>query len=213
MSDRTTSLCSRADAMGVAVEPAQAELVLRYLDAMLEKNRVINLTGVRDPETAEVLHALDSLAIGLPDDGCADVLDIGSGNGFPAIGVAALHEQARVTLLERTRKKARAISELIEAAGVPNASILPMDAAQVPALVPEFAESFDLVTARAVGTPAEMARLAIPLLAPGGRLALWLAADHEPEAELGASLTLAAVRDYQLPEPAARTRRLAVWLR
>ena len=36
--------------------------LLAYLDAMLERNRAVNLTAVRDRAQAEVLHVRDSLA-------------------------------------------------------------------------------------------------------------------------------------------------------
>lgn len=59
------ALSRKAKALGVEIDEPAADDLLSYLDAMLTTNQHINLTAVRDPEDAVVLHALDSLAFGL----------------------------------------------------------------------------------------------------------------------------------------------------
>ena len=191
-----------AQALEVPAGLPCCQRVVAYLDAMLERNQVQNLTAIRDPATALVLHALDSLVLGRLGLEPAAVLDLGSGNGFPGVAVAALYPRARVTLLDRTQKKAAALRDLTRACDLTNVEVLCGDAAQVPALHPHLRGSFDLITARAVGRPDAIATLAEPLLAERGTLALWLDADGDLGGLQGGLL------DYDLPEPAARRRRL-----
>jgi 16S rRNA G527 N7-methylase RsmG len=87
-----------------------------------------------------------------------------------------------------------------------------LDAAQAPGLHKEMRQAFDCVTSRAVGTPAEIALMAKPLLAPKGALVLWLDAATEAPAQLEGMRREADI-GYDLPEPAARRRRLAVYRR
>lgn len=208
-STRSQNLCRHAHDLGAEVDAAGASRLLVYLDAMLEKNQHLNLSGVRDPAAAEVLHALDSTAFALLGIPFERALDIGSGNGFPGAALGALYPDSAVTLMERTQKKARAIGEIAAAAELRNVDVACMDAAQAPRLRPELLGKFDLVTARAVGTPAQMTHLAMPFLAMGGHLVLWLAEDTDPEHR--SRLTWATCVDYELPAPAARRRKLAVW--
>lgn len=201
--------------MGVRLAAEGAAALSGYLDAMLAENAHINLTAIRDPGQARVLHALDSLAIGkLGLDEPGRVFDLGTGNGFPGVAVHALWPAAEVVLCDRTQKKAEAIKRILAAAGWPaRVQALGVDAAQIPGLQPDWRGVFDVATARAVGEPAAIAAMARPLLGPGGLLVLWLDADAElPETGKGAPRgfkSLGATR-YELPEPARRVRQLWV---
>ncbi|MCB9877176.1 MAG: class I SAM-dependent methyltransferase [Planctomycetes bacterium] len=206
------TLVEHARRLGAAVAVEDADQLLAYLDAMLQTNEHVNLTGVRDWDQAVVLHALDSLAFGKAGVEPHHVLDIGTGNGFPGVGVAALFPRATVLLIDRTGKKVRAIGMCLVTAGLDRVETRQLDAQQAPALHKELRHAFDVATARAVGQPAQMAELAEPLVRPGGHLVLWLDADAETPERLG-KFRLARVVEYDLPEPAARHRKLGVYQR
>lgn len=206
---RLVALCRE---LGVALRPEPAEGLLAYLDAMLLLGRQLNLTAIRDREQAVVLHALDSLAFGLLELRPRHVLDLGSGNGFPGVAVAALHPAASVVLLDRTGKKVRAMGACLLTARLGGIETLQLDAAQAPALRPDLRRAFCAVTARAVGAAPGVAALAAPLLRPGGRLVLWLDAEAPvPERLPGYHRDRRA--DYRLPAPAERERRIESWRR
>jgi 16S rRNA (guanine527-N7)-methyltransferase len=203
-------LVQMATALQAPLPEDRAERLLAYLDAMLVVNEQINLTAVRDRQAAVVLHALDGLAFARTGLRARFVLDLGSGNGFPGICVAALHPGASVVLMDKTGKKVRAIGACLMTARFDAVETLQLDAAQAPALRRDLRHAFDVVTARAVGTPEVVAALADPLLRPGGHLVLWLDADADVPAGLGA-LRLERKIAYELPPPAARSRVLGVW--
>lgn len=188
------------------------EQLLPYLDAMLRENTRVNLTAVRDPEQARVLHIEDSLAVaalGLAPTRC---LDLGSGNGFPGVALCALFPEAEVFFLERSHKKVVAIQRIfatreVRACGLRPPHLLHLDAAQAPALRRDLLGHFDLVTARALGPPEQAAKLARPFLRDDGSLVLWLAEDT-PAPELS-GFKEPGIRRYSLLEPAPRSRCLA----
>lgn len=196
--------------MGVELTAEAAEEVLAYLDAMLATNEQINLTSIRDREQAIVLHALDSVAFQLTGLVPRHVLDLGTGNGFPGVGVAALHPRATVLLMDKTGKKVRAVTACLLTARLDRIETIQMDAAQAPALRKDFRHGFDLVTARAVARPEAVAPLAEPLVRPGGHLALWLEHGAELPERLG-RFRRQALRTYELPEPAVRKRVIALY--
>lgn len=196
--------------LGATLDDAGAARLLAYLDAMLALNEHINLTAVRDREAAVVLHVLDGLAFARTGLHPRHVLDLGSGNGFPGVAVAALHPGASVVLMDRTGKKVRAIGSCLVASKCDRVETAQLDAQQAPALQPELRHAFDTVVARAVGKPELVAELAAPLTRPGGNLVLWLEAEASAAERLGA-FRREALLPYDLPDPAARRRVLAVY--
>ncbi|MHC5066380.1 MAG: 16S rRNA (guanine(527)-N(7))-methyltransferase RsmG [Planctomycetota bacterium] len=184
--------------------------LLAYLDAMLEQNRSINLTSIRDPEQALVLHALDSLAPVALALAPRRALDLGTGNGFPGLAMRAIHPDLELSLMDRTAKKLRAIEVALQAAGLPAVDCIPLDALQA-ASRKELKHHFDLITVRAVGAPEEIGPIAGRMLAKDGDLLLWLSADTAAPGRLGSQLQLREELSYSLPEPAARKRRLACY--
>jgi 16S rRNA (guanine527-N7)-methyltransferase len=206
------ALVQAARALGAELDEPRAGRLLAYLDAMLATNEHVNLTAVRDREQAVVLHVLDGLAFARTRLRPAHALDVGTGNGFPGVCVAALHPGASVVLMDRTGKKVRAIGGCLVAARLDGVETMQMDAQQAPALARELRHAFDLVTARAVGKPELLADLAAPLTRPGGHLVVWLDADAETPKQLeGFRLVERIV--YELPAPAARQRVLGHWQR
>ena len=202
---------SLAAAMGVDISMDGAQRLLAYLDAMLDENTRINLTAVRDRESAVMFHALDSVALGCCglERAPRKALDIGTGNGFPGVAIACLYPDVHVLLMDRTLKKLKAIMRALEASGFDTSQFdtVQMDAGEAPAH--GYNGQFDLITTRAVGPPVAMGRMASPLLASRGRLVNWHSEEtHSPQTFKGGLHRVGEVT-YTLPEPANRVRRLA----
>jgi 16S rRNA G527 N7-methylase RsmG len=85
-----------------------------------------------------------------------------------------------------------------------------VDAAIARRTHPELLGRFDLIAVRAVGRPAEVAALAAPLSTADGQLVLWLDEGTEPPETLP-DFAFVAAHDYELPQPASRRRRLALY--
>ena len=182
------------------------ETKLRALIAhLLEENKKFNLTGIKTPDEAWTKHVLDSLEgleSGLFEDG-RSVVDVGSGAGFPGFVLAIARPHLRVSFLEATRKKCAFIEATIAKFEVDGATVInerAEDAAHGAAR-----EQFDVATARAVGSFAEVAELCLPLVRVGGSALLWRGELAEREAQnaeealddLGGLLR--DVRPYELP--------------
>jgi 16S rRNA (guanine527-N7)-methyltransferase len=164
-------LCRRAE---IDIPKETLGKALAYLVRMLEENKKLNLTGIRELNKALVLHLLDSLwifkAVPQPPE---RILDIGSGNGFPGAIAACLWPQAQSILVERTLKKARAIEACLRDTKIQNATVLAEDAAALPAHHEGLKKDCDLILTRATGRIADMNRLAAPLLNTGGSVFHW----------------------------------------
>ena len=115
----------------------------------------------------------------------ASLLDLGSGSGYPGLPLAAALPVARVALLDSVGKKARflgvagsaVLAALQEGGWSPHVEAI-AERAEDLAEEPDQRESWDIVTARAVGALAEVLELALPLVREGGHVVAW---KHEEE--------------------------------
>jgi 16S rRNA (guanine527-N7)-methyltransferase len=99
------------------------------------------------------------------------IADVGAGAGFPGLVLAVALPEAQIDLIESVSRKTAFIARAAEAAGIPNAFALTDRAEDVARGGGR--ESYDVVTARAVGRLSTLAELASPLLREGGLLIAW----------------------------------------
>ena len=87
--DIRNELIQKAKEIGVKVSPQQAEQFQIYLDLLLERNEVVNLTAITDPHEAVVKHFVDSLTLlkAVEIKKGAKLVDVGTGAGFPGLPV------------------------------------------------------------------------------------------------------------------------------
>jgi 16S rRNA (guanine527-N7)-methyltransferase len=169
--------------LGLRLEPWQHEAIETHVRLLVAWNAHINLTAIREPAALAREHVLDSLAATsiVKGRGAGSLADIGSGGGFPGLPLAIASPGTRATLIESTRKKAGFLDVAVTAAGL--ADRVRVVAARAEGLRAAGAHWIpaDIVTARAVASLANLARLAAPLLAPGGALVAWKRGDVERE--------------------------------
>ncbi len=168
--------------MGLDPSREGVSKLIPYLEMMLDRNRSLNLTAVKDPDNAVRLHLLDALSLfqALQLSG-RRVLDVGTGGGMPGVALALYEPSARVTMLDATAKKLSFIREACER--------LCIHAAFVNARAEDYArtearEGYDVVTARAVAALPILCELCLPLVRPGG---CFVAYKGDAEEEIAAS--------------------------
>ncbi len=161
--------------------PEAPEQLARYGELLLEKNKVMNLTAIRDPEGVAHLHMLDCAAL----LGCADfsgrtLIDVGTGAGFPGLVLKILVPSLQVTLLDSLGKRVTWLGEVIRELGLTGAAAVHARAEEL-SLQPDYRDRYDFAAARAVtGLPA-LAELCLPYVKPGGLFLSMKALDSEKE--------------------------------
>lgn len=159
--------------MGLDAEREGAKKVLAYLDLMLEKNRVMNLSAIREEEVAVRLHGLDALSV----FSCLDlkgktILDVGTGGGVPGALIALYEPETKVSLLDSTAKKLAFVEEACTALDAK--ADFYAERAEVMAQS-KLREKFDVVTARAVASLPALCELCLPFVKKGGVFAAYKA--------------------------------------
>ncbi len=130
-------------------------------------NRKINLTSITDPEGVAEKHFIDSLAVSSYLPGCAKVLDLGTGAGFPGIPLSIASPDLRMTLIDASAKKISFVKHIIRKLGLENVRAKHLRAEALAKCL-ACNETFDVVVCRAFSALDHILRLSIPLLNKGG---------------------------------------------
>ncbi len=186
-----------AAALGIDLGTDQAERLATFADMLLRWNRTFNIISRQDEARLVPRHLLDSLSIAPWLRGPL-VLDLGTGGGLPGVPLAILRPDLSFTLVDRSQRKIRFVSQVCRALELGNVKPL---CADVDRLGPEM--RFDCIVSRAVTGLRALWELARPLLrsgsAPGVLLAMVSArAEQDPESGL-ASLELPGGRIIDSP--------------
>jgi 16S rRNA (guanine527-N7)-methyltransferase len=157
-------LASGARELGIELDAARTETLLKLVDALELGNAQFNLTAIRDRPGMLRKHVLDSMSL-VPYLRGERIADVGTGAGFPGLVLAVVDPQRRFTLIEATGKKARFAEQTARHIGCANVLVVNSRAESYRPF-----ELFDTVVARALSSLADFVAYAGHLLAPGGRL-------------------------------------------
>lgn len=161
----------RAGEAGIELSKAQAEQFQIYHRMLTEANAQFNLTRVPDTiEEAIDRNYLDCLAPlkgGLPED-AKNIIDVGSGAGFPGIPLAIGCPDRRIVLMDSLSKRVEFLKNVIAELGL-NAEAVHMRA-EDGARNPAYREMFDIATARAVASMNLLAEYLLPFVKVGGHM-------------------------------------------
>jgi 16S rRNA (guanine527-N7)-methyltransferase len=138
------------------------------------------VTGFVDPREAAVKLIADSFAAGYlaPDLPAGDVLDMGSGNGWPGLAVRLIRDDVRLLLLDSRLGACAFMRGFVEHSGLSGVSVVEARAEDVRS-ERALSTRFDLVTSRAMASPGISVELASAFLKIGGVVALWLGPEQE----------------------------------
>jgi 16S rRNA (guanine527-N7)-methyltransferase len=180
-----------------ALDPQQRVALETVLELLAEERA--SVSSITEPERAWRVHVVDSLT-GLEVEQLGNarrIADIGSGAGFPGLALAVALPNSKFDLVESIGRKCEFMRRAIETAEIPNASVVNARSEELAAGSQR--ETYDAVTARAVGRLSTLAELASPLLREDGLLVAWKGKrDAEEEAQLERAAEHLAMQPEQI---------------
>lgn len=167
-------LVTGASSLGVTLDDTAVERFSAFMILLQLWGKKINLTTRLESTEVILYHFLDSLA-GVPIlemSPAARVVDLGAGAGLPSLPLKFALPELSVLLVESVRKKIAFCQEVIRAVGVTGIKAI-WSRGENLGVRPDHHRAYDWAVSRALGSSAEVARLALPFLAPGGRILLY----------------------------------------
>lgn len=139
----------------------------KFAELLIEKNKVMNLTAITEPDEIIIKHFADSLTalsvLDIPNG--AKIIDVGTGGGFPGIPLLIARPDLQLTMLDSTKKKLAFVKDTVNELGL-SANVIHKRAEE--AGQSEMRESFDFVVSRAVAALNVLSEYCIPFVKVGG---------------------------------------------
>ncbi|MBH0162281.1 16S rRNA (guanine(527)-N(7))-methyltransferase RsmG [Fictibacillus sp. 26RED30] len=154
---------------GVQLSEKQLSQFETYYNLLVEWNEKMNLTAITEKEEVYLKHFYDSVTAGFYFNFKQDitVCDVGAGAGFPAIPLKIAFPEIKLTVVDSLNKRIGFLQHVVDELGLEEVSLY-HDRAETFAHRPEFRQTFDLVTARAVARLSVLSELCLPLVKIGG---------------------------------------------
>lgn len=215
MNYNDTILIDGMKRLGLIPTDRQLEQLHTYYEMMVEKNKVMNLTGITEYSEVVLKHFLDSLCIAQVEQQVnfasrlskgeeLSVIDVGTGAGFPGIPLKIMFPQIHITLLDSLNKRILFLQDVVDALKLGNVSCIHGRAEEF-SRKEEYRQKYDFAVSRAVARLASLAELCVPFVKKGGYFLPYKTQDSLEEIDEAKyafrqlSSELISVKEYEIP--------------
>ncbi len=138
-----------------------------YLEMLIQKNKVMNLTAIRDSKDMIEKHFIDALLLTkVIGDEENTLVDLGTGAGFPGLVLAIYYPEKNFLLVDSVKKKIAFLDEVIEKLQLKNVKTSSERAEEI---IKKYREKFDVALCRGVANLRIILEYMIPFVKSGGR--------------------------------------------
>ena len=142
-----------------------------YYEFLNKENKKYNLTSITDFDDFISLHVLDSLSVLLSiqkyNINHQNILDIGSGNGFPGVPFKICIPKTNMILVDSIKKKVNFMQQVIQLLNLSGIEIVNNRIENL-GKNKDYRNTQNLILARAVAKLSTLIEIALPLLQIGG---------------------------------------------
>ena len=172
------------DALNIELNTIQLEQFDTLISLLLETNKQINLTAITDPSEILYKHIIDSCLLfkTIELNKGTNILDLGTGGGFPGIPILIMCPDVNMNFLDSTLKKLNCVDKFLSALSLKGNII--HSRAEDHAHSIDKSRLYDIVVSRAVASLNILSELALPLVKNGGSFIAYKGPELETELDL-----------------------------
>ena len=160
-----TTLQQGLPELSLSLDEAVQDTLCAFGSAVVEQNKVMNLTAITEPSQVAKLHLLDSLTVlSVQDLAGKRVIDVGCGAGFPGVPLKIACPAMKLTLLDSLGKRMNWLQTILPTLGVEAECVT----ARAEEAVENRREQYDFATSRAVARLPVLLELTAPYVKVGG---------------------------------------------
>lgn len=147
----------------------QYDKFIKYMRLVQEWNQKINLTAITEDEEFIKKHFIDCIKAFKSEElkNAKNLIDVGTGAGFPGLPIAIMREDLNVTLLDSLNKRINFLNIVVNELGLKNVITI-HSRAEDGARKKELRENFDVATSRAVANMTVLSEFCLPYVKVGG---------------------------------------------
>ena len=161
-------ICKHFDQMNIEVSTNQIENLYKFMKYLIEFNKNVNLTAITEENEIIVKHFIDSIIIQKYIQDSDEIIDIGTGAGFPGIPLKIKKEENKFLLVDSLNKRIKFIKEIIEKLNLKNIDAIHGRAEEL-AQIKEYREIYGIAVSRAVSKLNVLMEYMLPFVKLGGK--------------------------------------------
>lgn len=156
-----------SDLNNIKFSEEEQEKLYKYMKLLLEWNEKMNLTAITNEDEIILKHFIDSTIINKYANNMKNLIDVGTGAGFPGMVLKIINKDLDVVLLDALNKRINFLSKVIEELDLKNIEAIHGRAEEL-GKNEKYREQYDVVTSRAVANMNVLLEYMMPLVKVGG---------------------------------------------